>query len=79
MQPFLQKLTEQSDGSWRRLGAEFWLGQAFYQCGRFDMAKTLLESVLRINDKVYLADSYGHKMIQSKAKQLLADIDGRSV
>ncbi|MFV0543651.1 MAG: protein kinase domain-containing protein [Marinicella pacifica] len=79
MQPFLQKLTEQSDGSWRRLGAEFWLGQAFYQCGRFDLAKTLLESVLRINDKVYLADSYGHKMIQSKAKQLLADIDGRSV
>lgn len=74
MQPFLQNLTQQSDKSWRRLGAEFWLAQAFYQCQRFDVAKTLLKSVLRINDNVYLADSYGHEMIKNKATALLNEI-----
>lgn len=74
MQPFLQNLTQQSDKSWRRLGAEFWLAQAFYQCQRFDVAKTLLKSVLRINDNVYLADSYGHEMIKNKATALLNKI-----
>jgi tetratricopeptide (TPR) repeat protein len=74
MQPFLQNLTQQSDKSWRRLGAEFWLAQVFYQCQRFDVAKTLLKSVLRINDNVYLADSYGHEMIKNKATALLNKI-----
>ncbi len=77
IQPFLQKLAEQSDKSWRRLGAEFWLGQAFYDCRNYDTAQILLNSVLSINDNVYLADSVGHEMIRSKASQLLSTIQSK--
>jgi hypothetical protein len=74
MKPFLQELNNQSDKSWRRLGAEFWLAQEFYRCRDYDTANILLKSVLRINDNVYLADSYGHNMIKTKATELLPTI-----
>ncbi|MCX7544394.1 serine/threonine-protein kinase [Marinicella gelatinilytica] len=71
MQPFLQRLANQSNKSWRRLGAEFWLAQSFYQCHRYDLAKTLSQSVLSLNDTIYLFDSYGHKLIKDKTEVML--------
>ena len=74
MQPFLQKLAGQSAQSWRRLGAEFWIGQALYDCQNFDHARTLLTSALALNDNIYLKDSYGHHLMASKINDLLASM-----
>lgn len=75
MQTFLDRLNQESIKSWRRLGAQLWLGRLFYQCGEKQTAESLLKSVLTIVDNIYLADSQGHQMVTKQAHEMLNNLN----
>lgn len=78
MQSFLQQLNQESNLSWRRLGAEMWLGRLFYQCGETQLAGQLLNSALNVVDNIYLPDSQGHQMVTKQAGEMLNQLAGRA-
>lgn len=75
MQPFLTQLNQESAKSWRRLGAQLWLGRLFYNCGESKLAENLLKSVLLLADNIYLPDSQGHQLVTEQARTMLLNLD----
>jgi|GEM_PF-997939 len=77
MQLFLNQLNQESEKSWRRLGAELWLGRLFYQCGETATAKKLLTSVLVLVDNIYLPDSQGYQRVTQQVHEMLANLNNQ--
>jgi len=78
MQPFLTQLNEESTKSWRRLGAQLWLGRLFYNCGESRLAEQLLESVIQLADNIYLPNSEGHRLVTEQAQTMLLSLNTES-
>ncbi|TDR20350.1 serine/threonine-protein kinase [Marinicella litoralis] len=67
----LPALEQLSDKSWRRMFNELRLGELAYECGRQELAESLLSAAAKKSMQIYATGSDGQKMIQFKVNSLL--------
>lgn len=67
--PEVNKMSAQS---WRRMYSELWLGELLLKCSEIEWAKKLLLTAKERSRNIYVENSDGQLLIQSKVDQLLS-------
>jgi serine/threonine-protein kinase len=67
--PEVNKMSAQS---WRRMYSELWLGELLLKCSEIEWAKKLLLAAKERSRNIYVENSDGQLLIQSKVDQLLS-------
>ena len=69
------EVNKMSENSWRRMYSELWLGELLLKCNENELAKKLLLAAKHKSQNIYVDNSDGQLLIQSKVNQWLSRLN----